>query len=410
MANLEILEEYLLGNDDKNGYLNSEISDNKVIMLSGKWGSGKTNFWQNIIIPKLNDGKNKIPNHYISLYGKTSIEQIKQEVFINILESMESYENKEKTKTLVKNSVNIFSSLSKSISVFGINIDLSNIANESFNRIDKILENEKIKKAEEYLNSGAIICFDDFERKSKDIDLNDLFGFMTQLSLTFRCKVMIILNDNVFKEKEKELFQNLKEKTVSKYLYFNPGIEELFNAIFHDKKYSDLKEYKELILKTLKEVEILNARIYIQVLDNLLEWTKYKNTNNDNSVLEYLIILNINFILFHTFFFKDDKSKWQIIGFTDKLKRNSDNFNSIKASGVSFFADQSHEFKFYNEFEQYYYNIDNNIKDYDKKYLQDNKKFYESKYFVNSTINKLNFNIDKDAVDLINNFIKTGII
>ncbi|RXJ83525.1 P-loop NTPase fold protein, partial [Arcobacter sp. CECT 8985] len=270
MANLEILEEYLLGNDDKNGYLNSEISDNKVIMLSGKWGSGKTNFWQNIIIPKLNDGKNKIPNHYISLYGKTSIEQIKQEVFINILESMESYENKEKTKTLVKNSVNIFSSLSKSISVFGINIDLSNIANESFIRIDKILENEKIKKAEEYLNSGAIICFDDFERKSKDIDLNDLFGFMTQLSLTFRCKVMIILNDNVFKEKEKELFKNLKEKTVSKYLYFNPEIEDLFNAIFDDKKYSDLEEYKELILKTLKEVEILNARIYIQVLDNLL--------------------------------------------------------------------------------------------------------------------------------------------
>mgnify|MGYP001197142134 CR=1 FL=1 len=408
MKNLEILEEYLLGDDDKNGYLNSDISDNKVIMLSGKWGSGKTNFWQNKIIPKLNDGKNKIPNHYISLYGKTSIEQIKQEVFINILESMESDENKEKTKILVKNSVNIFSSLSKSVSVFGINIDLSNIADESFNRIDKILENKKIKKAEEYLNRGAIMCFDDFERKSKDIDLNDLFGFMTQLSLTFRCKVMIILNDNVFKEKE--LFQNLKEKTVSKYLYFNPEIEDLFNVIFDDKKYSDLKEYKELILKTLKEVEILNARIYIQVLDNLWEWTKCKNTNNDNSVLECLIILNINFILFHTSFFKDDKSKWQIIGFTDKLKRNSDNFNSIKASNESFFGDQSHEFKFYNEFEQYYYNIEKNINDYDKKYLQDNKKFYESKYFVNSTINKLNFYIDKDAVDLINNFIKTGII
>jgi len=408
VKNLEILEEYLLGDDDKNGYLNSDISDNKVIMLSGKWGSGKTNFWQNKIIPKLNDGKNKIPNHYISLYGKTSIEQIKQEVFINILESMESDENKEKTKILVKNSVNIFSSLSKSVSVFGINIDLSNIADESFNRIDKILENKKIKKAEEYLNRGAIMCFDDFERKSKDIDLNDLFGFMTQLSLTFRCKVMIILNDNVFKEKE--LFQNLKEKTVSKYLYFNPEIEDLFNVIFDDKKYSDLKEYKELILKTLKEVEILNARIYIQVLDNLWEWTKCKNTNNDNSVLECLIILNINFILFHTSFFKDDKSKWQIIGFTDKLKRNSDNFNSIKASNESFFGDQSHEFKFYNEFEQYYYNIEKNINDYDKKYLQDNKKFYESKYFVNSTINKLNFYIDKDAVDLINNFIKTGII
>jgi tRNA A37 threonylcarbamoyladenosine biosynthesis protein TsaE len=46
MTNQERLEEYLVGT---NGYLKSDISNGKVIMLSGKWGSGKTHFWKNRI-------------------------------------------------------------------------------------------------------------------------------------------------------------------------------------------------------------------------------------------------------------------------------------------------------------------------------------------------------------------------
>ena len=43
---------------------------------------------------------------------------------------------------------------------------------------------------------------------------------------------------------------------------------------------------------------MLNARIYIQVLDNLVEWNE-NNELNDN-ILRSLILVNINF---HTLFF-----------------------------------------------------------------------------------------------------------
>lgn len=57
-----------------------------------------------------------------------------------------------------------------------------------------------------------------FERKSKDIDLNDLFGFITHLTIEFDCKVVIILNDDVFEGDEKKMyFQDVKEKSVSKF-------------------------------------------------------------------------------------------------------------------------------------------------------------------------------------------------
>ncbi len=77
----------------------------------------------------------------------------------------------------------------------------------------------------------VIVCFDDFERKSEKIDLNDLFGFITQLSIDMNCKVVIILNSDVFKGEEAKIFQNVKELTVNKFLKFNPSTQYLFNSI-----------------------------------------------------------------------------------------------------------------------------------------------------------------------------------
>ncbi|MDD3598463.1 P-loop NTPase fold protein [Sulfuricurvum sp.] len=81
MSNVEKLKKYLIGDND-DGYLLNEISNGKVIMLSGEWGSGKTHFWhlsEDSIKAKL-DQKEK-PNIYISLYGKSSLQEIETEVF-----------------------------------------------------------------------------------------------------------------------------------------------------------------------------------------------------------------------------------------------------------------------------------------------------------------------------------------
>ncbi len=166
------------------------------------------------------------------------------------------------------------------------------------------------------LNSGAIICFDDFERKSKDIDLNDLFGFITNLTIEFDCKVVIILNDDVFEGVEKKIFSNVKEKSVSKFLKYEPSIKELFDLIFFERKkdnkkkfkYLELRKYKQIILKTIEETQELNARIYIQVLDNLVEWIENNQEKNDD-VLRCLILVNINFILYHQIYNFDESNK-----------------------------------------------------------------------------------------------------
>ncbi|MBF7065467.1 P-loop NTPase fold protein [Aliarcobacter butzleri] len=405
MTNQERIKEYLIG---ENGYLKSNISNHKIIMLSGKWGSGKTFFWKDKIIENLNKEKDKkIPNHYISLYGKKSIEEIENEIFLKIFESVDSFESREKAVKLSKNVVNLLSSFSSTVNFFGVNLDISKISDKPFDKLEEILKNNKLQKAVEYLNSGAIICFDDFERKSKDIDLNDLFGFITQLTLNFSCKVVIILNDDAFEESDKTIFSNVKEKSVSKYLKYEPTIKELFEIIFGNESYKKLDEYKELILQTIQEADILNARVYIQILDNLIEWIINNQDKNENT-LRSLILVNMNFILYHIILYKmyihlsASGSKVLIYSINEKFPYNR------KFYGIG-------EFNNFLEFRIY---LENNIKmkkdsldeliRTDLKFIEDNILLFKSIYFTN----KLDIarGIDDDTFTKINKFVETGII
>ena len=55
--------------------------DNAVcVVLDGEWGVGKTTFWKNFSAK--NFDKNSV---YVSLFGKESIQEIKQEISLKIL-------------------------------------------------------------------------------------------------------------------------------------------------------------------------------------------------------------------------------------------------------------------------------------------------------------------------------------
>lgn len=144
-SNQQRLEEYLVGTD---GYLKSDTSNGKVIMLSGKWGSGKTFFWKEIIEKNLK--KEKIPNNYISLYGKTSIQEIKNEVFLKIFESMDIFKIDDKSFGLAKDTANLITDLTKSVSVFGFNLDLSKIVDKLFEKLEKV-------RISNFIESGILI-------------------------------------------------------------------------------------------------------------------------------------------------------------------------------------------------------------------------------------------------------------
>ena len=278
MSTLKVLKEYLVG---EGGYLLNDDNNGKTVMLSGAWGSGKTHFWLQDIDPQLTKENQK--NIYISLYGRESIAELKFEVL------KEAY-NLEVKDDIISKSASMLSTIAPSLGEKSL-----------VDGFDKLNKKAKEKKAEEILKSGSIICLDDFERKSTKIDLNDLFGYISQLALDYKCKVVIILNSDVFEGEEANVFKTVKEKTVNKFFYFEPSIEELFGSIYgSDDKYKRLDEYKAEIVNAIKDTEELNARIYIQVLDNCLEWIDKGYGNNQFwTGLKELVLCTIFFINHH---------------------------------------------------------------------------------------------------------------
>jgi len=408
MTNQERLEEYLIG--DK-GYLKNDISNGKVIMLSGKWGSGKTHFWQNIIEKNLVDFQTKKQKAYVysSLYGNRTIDKIEDNIYA------QAYLCSVGGKNSVISGYAKVKDFGRRFGSFCSLLDISKLVDG----LDDIQQKNIKKSGLSYLENGGIVCFDDFERKSKDIDLNDLFGFISHLAIDLNCKVVIILNDDVFEGEEKKIFSRVKEKSVSKFLKYVPNIEELFETIFSDDKYRGLDEYKEIILKTIKETEELNARIYIQVFDNLVEWTE-KNQEINDAVLRCLILVNINFILNHQIYYFGTYSGFSLPNSFRKFDFFSVKVINLFSNNISEFNNMKSKFEvvdLLNTFAKSNYKSKKEVNETIPtegltKDLENIERYGEYFWLYVYFENNLKFrqNIPDEQLNKINNFIETGML
>ena len=405
MTNQERLEEYLVGN---NGYLKSDISNGKVIMLSGKWGSGKTYFWRNVIEKDLIQNQNQKQKAYVysSLYGNRILDKIEDNIYA------QAYLCSVGGKNAVLSGYETVKDFGKRFGSFCSLFDVSKL----IEGLDDIQQKNIKRSALSYLENGGIVCFDDFERKSKDIDLNDLFGFISHLAIDLNCKVVIILNDDVFEGVEKDVFSRVKEKTVSKFLKYEPSIEELFETIYEKHNlYNTNEELGETILNFIKESDILNARIYIQVLDNIEEWTSQIKLD-DLNILRCLILVNINFVLYHTIFNREAKRNNKSIE-----PFNLHTISALSIYGFNYISNNSFGINIMDEsltFDQYLNRLKQKNFEYkDKKdeeikvkiqFIKDNITLFKSDYFANKL--DISKDVDDKTFQKINNFIETGIL
>ena len=375
----------------------------KLLCFLENGGSGKTFFWKNIIEKELIQKQTEKQKAYVysSLYGNRTLDKIEDNIYA------QAYLCSVGGKNAVLSGYEKVKDFGKRFGSFCSLLDVSKLVDG----IDDIQQKNIKRSALSYLENGGIVCFDDFERKSKDIDLNDLFGFISHLAIELDCKVVIILNDDVFVGEEKNVFSRVKEKSVSKFLKYEPSIKELFETIFSNEKYRVLDEHKEIILKTIEETEELNARIYIQVLDNLLEWIEKEQDDSDD-ILRCLILVNMNFILYHKILEFFDENNWEDIIRRYKIK---DLFVEYELESI--FREISKEYK-------KEYVIDNLICNVSKSRIDENN----SEVKINNKINfietykteiiSIHFafsleiakNINQEEYLKINNFIETGIL
>lgn len=159
-----------------------DIRYKQAVLIDGDWGSGKTYFIQEKLIPMLNekigtDTEHKRSVFYVSLYGMENFSQVIDEIYAVSLETFFDEKLGEGKGEKIGKGINFASKL------ITAGMKYFNVDTSEFPSISDI---KKIK--------NSVIIFDDLERCS--LDTNQLLGFINNLVEHNDIKVIIVANQS----------------------------------------------------------------------------------------------------------------------------------------------------------------------------------------------------------------------
>lgn len=240
-------------------YLNKEETD-YALMINGAWGSGKTFFIKNTlkseiektICPDKNANKKTYKQIYVSLYGISSVEEIKERIFYAINPNYKWIE-------FISNKL---VSATEIVPVAGGTI--KNLLSHNKKERDSIRESFT-----EY--DDKVIFFDDLERiDKKEIDIQSVLGYINFLTEHNHYKVIVVANDVVLTDD----YKRFKEKTIRFSYNHRPNMAEAFDSICEkynsevEIKYKTfLKEQKFFILDIIRASKCENIRTLVFITD-----------------------------------------------------------------------------------------------------------------------------------------------
>lgn len=212
---------------------------NRALFISGKWGSGKTYFLKNTLKSFIEERGFSL--FYISVNGIDNIPDLKK-IIISKAIIGNSHEKKglaSKVKERIHKAVKYFD---KADILFEV-IEISDLIN-----IDQ-----------------TIFCFDDLERISSSLEINQLMGFInTELIEHKKCKVIFVgdITKNTLSENS---FNRIKEKYIGWTLEYSTNNEDVLASIIKELKDSNLfhdflDKHRMFILNIINKFEFKNYR------------------------------------------------------------------------------------------------------------------------------------------------------
>lgn len=281
---------------------------NRAVMLTAPWGSGKTYYIKNELVPSLK--RDGIGTILVSLYGIESLAELSKNLYI---EARAKWINKKSekreigkiiAKTIVKNVVGHYG------------IDLS-------------VDEKDMQKLYESVNlSQRLIILDDLERSR--IDIVDVLGFVNDLCEQDGAKVLLVANEKAIKTYEKkgsisqdgkkstdlvmtkecERYSRFKEKTIGDTITFSENKKNIIKGILenYDNKYFKwfLKETADssynIVAKISDIMDMNKSNNYRSLLyacqktDDIIRKLSKSDYDFDNEFIENLFLGSVAYL------------------------------------------------------------------------------------------------------------------
>jgi hypothetical protein len=181
--------------------------DNKVIALTGKWGTGKSHLWNQVKAES--DDPSVQSALYVSLFGLADMNQVKLKIVQGALPEADAHQATwEKIKIAVQGARKVLNSIHK-----------------GFTALDELA----LLAVPNILKSRTIV-FDDIERKHEKLSIDEILGFIDEFTTQHSARFLLILNsDRLSDQKEKEIWDTLREKVVDQEIRLETTPSEAFD-------------------------------------------------------------------------------------------------------------------------------------------------------------------------------------
>ncbi len=212
----------------------------KSILINGDWGIGKTYFLKN----KYLENNEYI---YISLFGCSSVEAIKTEIYSklnNICKWIGKIKN-------ISQRVN-----GNSIGLGPISLPITYWETDIHEAINKNIKDKVLT-----------VVIDDFERKSKEINIEDILGVIETIVEIKNINVILVANEQQIETEDKNKFVKFKEKVIQKtynvHKYSKEAPKEVIKYMLQDmetKTNIDIAQISNIALEVFQSHPVNNLR------------------------------------------------------------------------------------------------------------------------------------------------------
>ncbi len=249
--------------------------EDKVAVIKGGWGVGKTYFWDNYINQRIKAKDLKqIAYSYISLFGKTSLSDVRKSIFHSIkpissdVEIKKIFEGKFSNPSSLLNLAPWMGWVAKNAQNIPYVGNFSNM----------------ISSIEYSLVDNYIICFDDLERKADTLAVKEVMGLIDELATRKNCKVILIFNEKELDENasQKE-FDSYREKVVDIELNYEPTCVENIKLAFPDNF-----KHLSIIKNVVNELDIKNIRVLRKIYRAIEEFCVFSKGLPDTLIEEFI--------------------------------------------------------------------------------------------------------------------------
>lgn len=309
-----------MNTNDEIKYYISQKSNTGALLVTGKWGCGKTHLIRQII-KELNKG-NEYVAVLVSLFGVDSIELLHQEIKNKVFFSRGFEKAQKKSKQTVsraKNfSINATDILGETFSIAkSINKALTIRWQDYFNvEKDIYCYSTKSEAKNHLLKKKLVLFFDDFERSK--LDRIELMGVINEYSENREIKVILIADEDKITDKEKDnpsdkeecpennnyKYSEFKEKLISRTIKIKTDYESTIDSIVtsYEETAENYKKFllknKDVIYRIFSESDTDNFRsvkVFITDYERVYEVLKSSNTSGE---LESHLFYNFGAMIF----------------------------------------------------------------------------------------------------------------